>query len=112
MKLLSKHHLLQVARQRRQRSVARMGAAAFALAGSSVAMAATASDPFNDFLTMVETWATGALGAGLSITMMIIGIGTGIARNSAMPALSGIAAAAILNFGPGIIKALLTGALI
>jgi conjugal transfer pilus assembly protein TraA len=70
------------------------------------------SDPFSEFATTVVGWAQGPLGTGLAVTMMLIGAGLGVARNSPMPALSGIAGAAFLNWGPGIIQSLTNGALI
>lgn len=69
-------------------------------------------DAFNSFRDTVINWAQGPLGTGLSITMMLMGAGAGVARNSPMPALSGIAGAAFLNWGPAIIQNLTEGALI
>lgn len=91
---------------------ARVGLGFAALAASGVASAANTADPFNDFSEMVQGWARGPLGTGLSVTMMLMGAGMGVARNSPMPALSGIAGAAFLNWGPGIIQSLTGGALI
>lgn len=87
---------------------------AFALLGSASAMAANQSGDatFKSFRDTVMNWAQGPLGTGLSITMMLMGAGMGVARNSPMPALSGIAGAAFLNWGPGIITTLTEGALI
>lgn len=74
---------------------------------------ATTTKSFDNFAATVNDWASGPLGVGLSITMMLVGTGMGIARNSPMPALSGVAGAAFLNWGPGIITELVTsGALI
>lgn len=91
---------------------ARVGLGFAALVASGVASAANTADPFNDFSVMVTNWAQGPLGTGLSVTMMLMGAGMGVARNSPMPALSGIAGAAFLNWGPGIIQSLTGGALI
>lgn len=90
---------------------ARAAVAAIGIAGSGAAMAST-DNTFDNFRDTVLGWAEGSLGTGLSITMMIIGAGMGIARNSPMPALSGIAGAAFLNWGPDIIARMLPGALI
>lgn len=74
---------------------------------------ATTTKSFDNFAATVNEWASGPLGIGLSITMMLVGTGMGIARNSPMPALSGVAGAAFLNWGPQIITDLVTsGALI
>ncbi len=67
---------------------------------------------FNSFRDTVVAWARGPLGTGLAVTMMLMGAGMGVARSSPMPALSGIAGAAFLNWGPGIIMSLTEGALI
>lgn len=62
------------------------------------------NDPFYSFYQTVDQWAGGALGTGLAVTMLLMGGGIGVARNSPMPALSGIAGAAFLHWGPDIIK--------
>lgn len=83
----------------------KLTAAALVAGLSQSAMATTAaSDEFGTFQTTVEGWASGALGTGLSIAMLLIGAGMGVAKNSPMPALSGIGGAAFLHWGPGIIK--------
>lgn len=83
-----------------------------ALANNTAATNATATNAFDAFRDTVITWARGPLGTGLAVTMMLMGAGMGVAKNSPMPALSGIAGAAFLNWGPGIITSLTTGALI
>lgn len=90
----------------------RAAAAAGGLLMSGAAMASSGDNTFAGFKEMVVDWAQGPLGTGLAVTFMLIGAGMGIARNSPMPALSGIAAAAFLNWGPGIIEKLLPGVLI
>lgn len=79
---------------------------------SSAAMANTTDKAFDTFRDTVLGWAQGSLGTGLAVTMLLVGTGMGIARNSPMPALSGVAGAAFLNWGPDIIKSLTGGALI
>jgi len=91
--------------------LARASIAVLGLGASGAAMAST-DNTFDNFRDTVVGWAEGSLGTGLAITMMIIGAGMGIARNSPMPALSGIAGAAFLNWGPDIITRMLPGALI
>jgi len=91
----------------------RASAGAIAMLASAAAMANNSSDTtFTAFRDTVMNWAQGPLGTGLAITMMLMGAGMGVARNSPMPALSGIAGAAFLNWGPGIIQSLTNGALI
>jgi conjugal transfer pilus assembly protein TraA len=97
----------------KKKLLAHLSAGALAMVGSAAAMAANSSDTtFTAFKTTVMNWAQGPLGTGLAITMMLMGAGMGVARNSPMPALSGIAGAAFLNWGPGIIQSLTNGALI
>lgn len=94
--------------------ISRALVASVTLMGSAAAMAANASNDntFKSFRDTVLSWAQGPLGTGLAITMMLMGASMGVAKNSPMPALSGIAGAAFLNWGPGIIKTLTEGALI
>ncbi len=74
--------------------------------------AGTDDGTFTQFADTVVGWAKGPLGTGLAVTMLLVGAGMGVARNNPMPALSGIAGAAFLNWGPGIIQSLTNGALI
>lgn len=87
-------------------------AATGAMASGTAGAGAVAQTAFTGFADTVVGWAQGPLGTGLAVTMMLVGAGMGVARNSPMPALSGIAGAAFLNWGPGIITTLTTGALI
>jgi len=77
----------------------------------SVAHAGTVdtTDVFYEFMSTVEGWATGPLGIGLALLMLLVGAGMGVARNSPMPALSGIAGAALLHWGPTVIINIMTG---
>jgi conjugal transfer pilus assembly protein TraA len=85
-----------------------LGFAALSLATSvASASAMSSSDPFYDFATTVQGWASGPLGIGLATTMLIMGAGIGVAKNSPMPALSGVAGAAFLHWGPTIISSVL-----
>ena len=63
-----------------------------------------ANDAFYTFWETVNSWATGGLGMGLAVTMLLMGGAIGVAKNSPMPALTGIAGAAFLKWGPDIIK--------
>ncbi len=86
-----------------------------ALAASPMlASAAVDDETFKGFYTTVKGWTQGALGMGLATTMLLMGGAIGVAKNSPMPALSGIAGAAFLHWGPGIIENMMTvqGALI
>lgn len=101
-----------------KKTMAKVGfGAVMALGAATAAMAETDAPTgidgaFNSFRDTVIRWAKGPLGTGLAVTMMLVGAGMGVARNSPMPALSGVAGAAFLNWGPGIITSLTTGALI
>lgn len=70
--------------------------------------ALASEDEFSTFRDTVVGWAEGPLGVGLSVLMLLVGAGTGVARNSPLPALSGIAAAAILHWGPGVIDGIMS----
>lgn len=61
-------------------------------------------DAFYGFWETVDGWTSGALGVGLATTMLLMGGAIGVAKNSPMPALSGIAGAAFLHWGPTIIR--------
>jgi conjugal transfer pilus assembly protein TraA len=71
------------------------------------AMATPTADEFSTFANTVTGWATGPLGVGLATSMLLIGAGVGVAKNSPMPALSGIAGAAFLHWGPNIITTMM-----
>jgi len=101
---------------------ARVGVGALATLASAASQAATtgnvnavttgAQDAFTGFRDTVLTWAKGPLGTGLAVTMMLMGAGMGVAKNTPMPALSGVAGAAFINWGPGIIMSMTEGALL
>lgn len=77
---------------------------ALALASGAAVASSTAGDSFYTFYSTVLAWSTGSLGTGLSITMLLMGAGIGVAKNSPMPALSGVAGGAFMHWGPDIIK--------
>lgn len=82
-----------------------------AMAASSVALAGevASDDTFYTFYDTVTDWTGGGLGIGLATTMLLMGGAIGVARNSPMPALTGIAGAAFLKWGPDIIKQIMVG---
>lgn len=67
------------------------------------------SDTFYTFYETLMSWTTGGLGVGLAIAMLLMGGAIGVAKNSPMPALTGIAGAAFLHWGPEIIKQIMMG---
>ena len=71
------------------------------------------NDAFYSFWQTVDGWTTGPLGIGLATTMLLMGGAIGVARNTPMPALTGIAGAAFLHWGPNTIQQIMTsGALV
>lgn len=61
-------------------------------------------DAFYEFWKTVDGWTSGALGVGLATTMLLMGGAIGVAKNSPMPALTGIGGAAFLHWGPTVIQ--------
>ena len=87
-------------------------ALAFLPVASAFANNLDQSDAFYTYYTTIEGWTGGALGVGLATTMLLMGGAIGVAKNSPMPALTGIAGAAFLHWGPAIIKQIMvTGVL-
>lgn len=86
-----------------------MGSALMLSALSAPAFAKDTSDTsFNVFMKTVTDWTQGPLGIGLATTMLLMGAAIGVSKNSPMPALSGIAGAAFLNYGPDIIQSIMS----
>lgn len=63
-------------------------------------------DAFNSFAGTLVAWANSGLGVGLSVAAFLVGAGIGVAKNSALPMLGGVAIAAFLHWGPGILESL------
>jgi conjugal transfer pilus assembly protein TraA len=60
-------------------------------------------DPaFQQMFDTVMSWSTGPLGTGLATTMLLMGGAIAVAKNTPMPALTGVMGAAFLHFGPSI----------
>jgi conjugal transfer pilus assembly protein TraA len=61
-------------------------------------------DPaFQQMFDTIMSWSTGPLGTGLATTMLLMGGAMAVAKNTPMPALTGVMGAAFLHFGPSII---------
>ena len=74
---------------------------------------ALAQDGAEEFTTIWERllgWTTGILGKILALVMFVVGMGFGIARQSVMPIVMGIAAAFALAYVPGVIDSIFTAA--
>lgn len=67
------------------------------------------NDAFYTFWETVDGWTSGALGVGLATTMLLMGGAIGVAKNSPMPALTGIGGAAFLHWGPEVIQQIMVG---
>jgi conjugal transfer pilus assembly protein TraA len=63
-------------------------------------------DAFNSFAGTLIGWANSGLGVGLSVAAFLVGAGVGVAKNSALPMLGGVAIAAFLHWGPTILESL------
>ena len=86
-----------------------------ALASSTAASFAgtvAQDDAFYEYANSVKSWVGGGLGVGLATTMLLMGGAIGVAKNSPMPALSGVAGAAFLHWGPEIISQIMLQGLI
>ncbi|TNC80104.1 MAG: hypothetical protein C9356_15715 [Oleiphilus sp.] len=82
-------------------------ATAAAIAVPSVLYAALpASGPALDFqaaMQQVQDWTEGTLGALLAFSLLVVGIGMGIMRQSIAAVVPGVASAIALSQGPGIL---------
>lgn len=81
-----------------------LAAGLLALASPALAGTMDQADAFYSFYNTVNGWVSGPLGVGLAITMLLMGGAIGVAKNSPMPALTGIAGGAFLHWGPDIIR--------
>jgi conjugal transfer pilus assembly protein TraA len=75
--------------------------------GAAAAAAPDTSDAFYEFYSTVTGWTSGGLGVGLATSMLLMGGAIGVAQNSPMPALTGVAGAAFLHWGPSIIQTIM-----
>lgn len=69
------------------------------------------NDAFYSFANTITDWTGGGLGVGLATTMLLMGGAIGVAKNSPMPALTGVAGAAFLHWGPDIIRQIMINGL-
>lgn len=69
---------------------------------------AIAADSFNNLAVTVLGYAQGPLGIALAIVALLIGVGAGLMKSTAMPALVGVGVAVMLTFGPQVIVEMLT----
>ena len=69
------------------------------------------NDAFFNFADTITRWTGGGLGVGLATTMLLMGGAIGVAKNSPMPALTCVAGAAFLHWGPDIIRQIMINGL-
>jgi conjugal transfer pilus assembly protein TraA len=95
----------------RTKSILKVAGAAFLASLAPLASAGTvgSSDAFYSFYNTVTSWTQGGLGTGLATTMLLMGGALGVAKNSPIPALSGVAGAAFLHWGPSVIQNIMLG---
>jgi conjugal transfer pilus assembly protein TraA len=82
----------------------------FALPALAFAASGNLADQQAAFVEMNKTlidWMTGPLGSALGVTMLVMGGAIGIAKNSPMPAVTGVAGAAFLHWAPAIIMGIM-----
>ena len=82
---------------------------AFTSVASASGLGSYVGDVFYDFMVTVQGWATGPFGIGIALLMLLIGAIYGVSKNSPTSALSGVAAAALLHWGPTVIVNMMTG---
>ena len=90
------------------KKMAMLLAALAGLIASPAFAAMDQTDAFYTFYDTVQKWTSGALGTGLAVTMLLMGGAMGVAKNTPMPALSGVAGAAFLHWGPSIITSIMS----
>lgn len=75
------------------------------MAAPGLASASTipSNDSFYEFYNFLDVSASGGLGTGIALAGLLIGAGIGAAKATAMPAVAGVATAAMFGFGPGLI---------
>ena len=84
-----------------------VGLAASGMSALALADTVSKDDTFYTFADTVTGWTSGGLGVGLATTMLLMGGAIGVAKNSPMPALTGIAGAAFLHWGPEVIRSIM-----
>jgi conjugal transfer pilus assembly protein TraA len=72
------------------------------------AHAGTTDTEFEALYTLMDNWSSGYLAKSLAIAAFIMGAGIGIAKQTVIPAIIGIALAVVFSVGPSVIKGMLT----
>jgi conjugal transfer pilus assembly protein TraA len=92
-------------------AAAALALGALALVAPDAALAGTGGTEFNDIYVTLTGWMTGLLGRVIAVTMIIVGIVAGVARQSIMGFVMGIAAGLGMFTAPGIIDAVVAATL-
>ncbi|WP_414039361.1 hypothetical protein ACJU26_09035 [Acidithiobacillus sp. M4-SHS-6] len=71
---------------------------------TNLAVTNNSVDAFNSFAGTLVAWANSGLGVGIAVAAFLVGAGVGVAKNSALPMLGGVAIAAFLHWGPTILE--------
>lgn len=80
----------------------------FTILWSNSSFAGTGGDEFNDLYTQLMGWVQGTLGKVVAVSMILVGIIAGVARQSIMAFAIGIAAGLGLFYTPSIIDKTMT----
>jgi conjugal transfer pilus assembly protein TraA len=92
-------------------AAASLALGALALLAPDAALAGAGGVEFNDIYVTLTGWMTGLLGRVIAVTMIIVAIVAGVARQSIMGFVMGIAACLGMFTAPGIIDAVVSAAL-
>lgn len=71
---------------------------------ATAAVAGTGGGEFEGIYDQVYEWTTGYLGMTIALFAFLLGLGVGVARQSPIPAISGVVFALFVAFGPDIIE--------
>lgn len=82
--------------------------AALLIGACGLAMSATTGSEFATLFNRLSDWTTGFLGRALAFAGFLVGVGMGIARATAMPAVIGIVFALMTSVAPSIINGMLS----
>ncbi|MTH94797.1 conjugal transfer protein TraA [Roseibium sp. RKSG952] len=88
-------------------ALAAIGVAAV-LAGTDTAAAGTGGTEFNDIWVNITDWVEGTLGKVVAMSMILVGIFMGIARQNLMTFAVGLGAGLGLNYAPTVVDSIMT----
>lgn len=78
------------------------------VAASGAASATSTDATFGDIVTTLRDWAEGSLGRTIALAMLIVGIATGIVRQSVIAAVAGVSGALVMAYGPTVLEGIFT----